>query len=136
MLLVRAVLIQDISEYLFFVKQAITVGIKSGALRILSPTDKILKWVITKEIEDIYLLFDEDHFSKEHDNRLIHSYLSQVLYPTGITLSVLTARYIKVPRLYPDNHQIRVKLNGRDLYIEYFEDRDTDKLGYERYRNN
>jgi hypothetical protein len=109
----RAILIQDIQEFIHYIKPYFEPILEAY------PADEedIVKWIIAEEIEMTYNLFDINHIHNRRPHINVRDYLDTSL-PTG--LSKVFSWYIKAPRIYSDHNEIEIVMRGRDLYIQYF----------------
>lgn len=118
----KAILIQDVLEYSELIKPFLGHFLLCNRdSRITEET--ILKWIITEQLERIYYLFTDTHLRKEHPyEQLLHHVKDNLAQHQNLSLDILTAFYIKAPRLYSDNSLIEIKLSGRNLTITYTSD--------------
>jgi len=110
----RAVLIQDVREFLVLLDEVLC-----GYPSMANPTIKkaFLEWVIAKEISNCYLLYDNVTLGKI--NRFASVYYS-LTARLNASFSEVFAHYIKVPKIYGEANEISVRLTGTSLYIDYF----------------
>jgi hypothetical protein len=112
----RATLIQDIYEYKEILRPYLDPLMEPYTTHGISE-ESTLHWILAEELELIYGLFDESHEHNCFPYVQIHNQLSGLLpYP----LSVLTANYVRAPKLYNPESFINLELVGRDLHIKYF----------------
>ena len=111
----KALLIQDVSDYISVLKNALQSLLWILERNALTAEDMI-EWIIKEEIELVYSLSTDDQ-SQRQAARHVYDHVKN--YLNG-TLSIYTSTYIKAPRLYSDNRQISIKLVGRDLYLWYY----------------
>jgi len=120
MLLVhRATLIQCITEYLGIIKPPLYHVLWKYYPTLKINESELIKWIIAEELELIYGLFDRTHQHNHIPYGLIHNKLSLSM---NVSLSVITAWYIKAPQVYEDNNTIDLKLTELDLFISYYSD--------------
>jgi hypothetical protein len=125
MLLIKATLLQDIGEYLAIIEEPLQRIIAKQYNRSHSfdndfrraMFDEVLLWIICEELELIHGLFEDRHVHNKTPHTVFHQELSRILH---VPLSILTNWYVKAPRLYGSNNQIRVRIKNRDLYIDYY----------------
>ena len=111
----KAILIQDIQEYLLIVKEQLNKFLEQYASYGISE-ESVLQWIIDEELELIYGLSVNWHDSKLYPQQKIHNQLS-----SQFCLSVFTKHYIKMPNLYGDDCLgIEVTISGHDLHIAYY----------------
>jgi len=112
----KALLIQDTTEYLFELENAVEPLLASlGDLRISKTA--VLKWIIEEELEKIYHLYPFGHDRTAQPFARLHN---AVNFALGGRLSILTKAYIQAPNLAEvEFRTIIVRLNHRDLAISY-----------------
>ena len=112
----NAILIQDIQDYNFLLNDYLNTILEFRFLNKAS-RDKLLKWIIAEELELIYGVFTHDHIHNEAPFENIHNKLS-----CKINISEITRFYIKAPKFTNYENRVLLKVNGRDLLLEYFRD--------------
>lgn len=110
-----AILIQDIRDYILYIKKPLIESINSSFSN--ENINEITKWIIEEELELIYGLFVNGHQHNKYPNHLIHNTLNRLLYGN---LSKITRWYIKSPKLYDFDTAILLNINDTDLIIEYY----------------
>ncbi len=106
-----AVLIQDIREFVAFIRPILNVGLDFNEIR-------FLEWLVAKELKFIYCLFDNNKLQDKNPEYLeLYNKLNSNL---EAPLSVVFSYYIKAPKIYPDYNEVKVKIVGACLYIDYF----------------
>jgi len=77
----------------------------------------ILQWIIVRELEQVYNLFDVSNITRrDHYPFTIYDKLNEVM---PIPLSSVFSNYIKAPRIYADANEIIVSIKNEDLFIQY-----------------
>lgn len=111
----RALLIQDVSEYVYVVKEAMQPFLSSFGGAGLQ-LEAVIEWIIREEIETVYHLFSENHFRYQVTST-IYDHVNNAM--NGM-LSIYTSEYIKAPVVFPGNRNIAIKLVKNDLYLWYY----------------
>jgi len=113
----RSILIQSIGEYLGLIKPYVINVVRSLHLPIHQKNieNNAIEWIIAEELELIYGIFVRGHEHNSHIYSIIHNLTDRSM---PISLSRVTARYIKAPQIYCE-YEVNLKLNSRDLILEY-----------------
>ena len=115
----RAILIQNISEYVSILKPHILQLMEIKKLRGYNNFINVLKWIISEELELIYMQFVKGHIHNHSTYSFIHRELeSNLPFP----LSSLTGSFIKAPKIYGDDLTIEIDVTEYDLSIRYYTD--------------
>lgn len=114
----KALLIQDISDFVLYLRPALT-PILEKYMNTVASEESIVLWIIRDKIERIYHLVDREHDSGRTIPNQIVAELEQS-FPTDFDQVFTT--YIKVPRLYGDDTDVKVRFKGRDLFLYYLEE--------------
>lgn len=112
----RALLIQDLAEYLAMLREPLSHILEYFTYTNATYEDA-LHWIISEELELIYGVFTYNHIHNHPIYSQVHQALNELLHPS---LSEWTALYIKAPVLYSDNRMVEIEIIGRDIYISYF----------------
>lgn len=112
----RAILIQDINEYLLMMRQFLGVLFQEHHAQAGLTEDDVIKWIIEEELEQNYYLFTHRHV---HNHVAYSTFYSQIKLMSAVPIEEYTSHYIKSPKLYGDDTVVDIKIKGRDLYIYY-----------------
>ena len=113
----RAILIQNISEYVSILKPHILQLMEIKKLRGHNNFINVLKWIISEELELIYMQFVKGHIHNHPTYSFIHNKLNNLI---PFPLSQLTGSFIKAPRIYSDDLTIEIDVTECDLHIRYY----------------
>lgn len=106
----RAILIQDISEFLYQLDRALfDLDIPQE--------NEIKKWIIQTLLAEVYNLQMVGHYHNQYPQRTVYEQVRT--YYSGL-LERMFSQHVKTVEAYGDT-QIEVWLDRRDLYMRYYE---------------
>ena len=112
----KAILIQDISEYLGIMRPYVRrVLFKYNAISL--NMDNIIRWIIEEELELIYGVFINGHVHNKYPEIIIHNILNREMHAA---LSIVTSNHIKAPKIYGDIESVYMSINKFDLTLMYY----------------
>jgi hypothetical protein len=115
MALRKAILIQDLSEYLSIIEMPLRAILEKYQGPTVTYRD-VVQWIITEDIENYHHLFTTEH---RHNQMPYVSFREQLQKTLTMDYDLLIAFYIKAPVLYDTDTVVRLKFTDRDLFMYY-----------------
>ena len=112
----RAILIQDIREYLYVLREALLPLLQDFHEWEGVTVDDALLWIINEEIEQYKEIYPTNHWRNHGTYSALYHGVKDAL---PFSIRTYTSHYIQLPKLYGDNVEISTRIINGDLYIHY-----------------
>ena len=112
----RAILIQDIRDYIIPLNKVLLETMSDEHAANGMTAEDALHWIIDHQIQELYNLFISRKFFNDWGYYCLYV---EVCRKLPYTLARWTSHYIKAPNIYGDNCEIQTHLDGTDLIIKY-----------------
>jgi len=116
----KAILIQDIREYLQVLRQALLPLLQDFHAFAGVTVDDALLWIINEEIEQYREIYPVNHWRNHGTYSVLYQAVKEAL---PFSIRTYTSYYIQLPKLYGDNVEITTRIITGDLYIYYVSDK-------------
>lgn len=124
----RALLIQDVSEYLAILRPIVRSVIEQYTFFDINE-QMVIDWIMKEELERTCHLLSVNHNPANPLFRRIYDQIRNM-----VDLNLFTGWYVKTPNLYGDHCYVDVEIRGIDLFMWYFKQEQTFPANYSYIR--
>ncbi len=111
----KALLIQDISQFIELVKPYLDSALEAFVHETELEFDSALQWIIEEELEQVYSISTKNHDRFHHPHMAVRASVDDLSHAS---LSRIFAHHVGVPTLNND-YVVDVDVSGRNLYMHY-----------------